>query len=78
MKNLDLFKLSKNQMNQISGGYFSCDISDVGFVEYKDWIGSSGTIEYHNMPDETTIEQVEQLIRSQIGSDFYINCIEKF
>lgn len=78
MKNLEQFKLSKNQMSRISGGRFDCHISDIGYVEHMGMIGGSYDMSYNDFPEGTTYEDVEQFIKKQIGENNYVACVEVY
>ncbi|MDE7456939.1 MAG: hypothetical protein K2M96_09590 [Prevotella sp.] len=73
MTNLDSYKLSKGQMNKISGGKkYVCHASDIalnGFYE-----GISFDIAFYDFPESATYQDAERHLQTQLGSDFYVIC----
>lgn len=73
MTNLDSFKLSKGQMNKISGGKkYVCHISDIalnGFYE-----GTSFDYTFHDFPESSTYQDAENVLQNQLGPEFHISC----
>ncbi len=74
MVNLESFKLSKKQMNKISGGKsFDCHISDVGLNGFYEGIEFDMTL--NDFPDKSTFEDAQNILKAQFGPDFEISCI---
>lgn len=74
MKNLEQFKLSKNQMNSISGEKsYACEASDVGLNGFYE--GFSFRLILNDFAESSTYQDAQDVLQRQLGPDFEITCI---
>lgn len=73
MKNLEQFKLSKNQMNSISGEKsYACEANDVGLNGFYE--GISFEITLNDFAESSTYQDAQNVLQRQLGPDFEITC----
>jgi len=73
MVNLNAFKLSKGQMNIISGGKsYECHASDIGLNGFYE--GISFDITLNDFSESSTFQDAVDVLQSQLGSEFHISC----
>ena len=73
MVNLESFKLSKSQMNNVIGGkHFHCIIGDHVASDYH---GNGFTLDYYDFAESATYDEAEKHVRNQLGDNFSVSCI---
>lgn len=72
--NLEMFKMSKAQMNKVCGGkHFRCHVGD---SVYSDYHGEPFDLDYYDFPESATAQQAQDFVMSQLGDMFFVSCQE--